>query len=74
MVTKAAGKQIERKEKVQKARKEGRKLGALYIISAGKAERKNKFCPKCGPGMFMGRHSNRVVCGKCHYVEYVKRE
>lgn len=73
MVTKAGGKQIERKDKVQKAKKEGPRLSALYNISGDKAERKNKFCPKCGPGTFMGKHSNRVVCGKCRYVEYVKK-
>jgi len=54
-------------------RKPGRKLGALYTISGEKAVRKNKFCPKCGAGTFMAAHSNRVVCGKCHYVEFVKR-
>ncbi|HLC71199.1 MAG TPA: 30S ribosomal protein S27ae [Candidatus Nanoarchaeia archaeon] len=54
-------------------RKPGKKLSALYTISGEKAARKNKFCPKCGQGTFMGVHSNRVVCGKCHYVEFVKR-
>ena len=30
---------------------------------------KNKFCPKCGPGVFMASHSDRLVCGACKYVE-----
>ena len=30
---------------------------------------KNKTCPKCGPGFYLGEHSNRRVCGKCAYVE-----
>lgn len=31
-----------------------------------------KSCPKCGKGVYMGKHSNpnRLHCGKCSYVEY----
>ena len=50
----------------------GKKLSALYDISGDKIQRKNRFCPKCGPGNFLGKHSNRLVCGKCAYVEFVK--
>ncbi len=56
-----------------KKKKPGKKLSALYTITGEKAVRKNKFCPKCGPGTFLGLHSNRVVCGKCHYAEIGKR-
>ena len=48
-------------------------LGSLYDISGGMAKRKNRSCPKCGPGMFMAAHSDRVVCGKCQYVEYNRK-
>ena len=40
-----------------------------YNISGGKIERKNRSCPKCGPGVFMANHSNRLTCGKCGYME-----
>ena len=26
-------------------------------------------CPKCGPGIFLANHSDRLYCGKCKYVE-----
>ncbi|MFH1377071.1 MAG: 30S ribosomal protein S27ae [Candidatus Woesearchaeota archaeon] len=26
-------------------------------------------CPKCGPAFFLANHTNRLYCGKCHYVE-----
>ena len=55
------------------AKKAGKKLGVLYTLTGTKAERKNRFCPKCGLGVFMGLHKDRVVCGKCKYVEYVKK-
>ena len=30
---------------------------------------KNKSCPKCGPGVFMADHKDRLACGKCGYTE-----
>ncbi len=59
------------KKPVEKVKKEGKKLSALYTISGDKIERKNRFCPKCGPGMFLAKHKNRLVCGKCKYVEII---
>lgn len=57
--------------KEKKTKKKGRSLSSLYNISGEKIERKNKHCPKCGKGIFMGKHQNRLVCGKCRYVEYL---
>ncbi|PIN74827.1 30S ribosomal protein S27ae [Candidatus Woesearchaeota archaeon CG10_big_fil_rev_8_21_14_0_10_36_11] len=57
------------KGKKEKKPQKPRKLYTNYTISGNKIERKNKTCPKCGPGMFLGKHKNRVVCGKCSYVE-----
>ena len=37
-----------------------------YSVDAdGKMVRKGTECPNCGPGVFMGEHSDRKVCGKC---------
>tara|TARA_Y100000310_G_C20468918_1_gene709022 strand:- start:455 stop:643 length:189 start_codon:yes stop_codon:yes gene_type:complete len=33
---------------------------------AGGAKRS---CPKCGPGVFLAIHKDRVHCGKCSYTE-----
>jgi ubiquitin-small subunit ribosomal protein S27Ae len=30
---------------------------------------KNRFCPKCGPGVALADHKDRLYCGKCHYME-----
>lgn len=30
---------------------------------------KNRFCPKCGPGIMLANHKDRLYCGKCHYME-----
>lgn len=28
-----------------------------------------KSCPKCGPGIHMASHKDRLSCGKCGYFE-----
>jgi len=45
-----------------------------YEIKEGKLVRKRKFCPRCGPGVFLAEHKDRFSCGKCGYTEYKKRE
>ena len=44
----------------------------LYDISGEKAIRKRKECPKCGAGVFMAEHKNRISCGNCGYTEFKK--
>lgn len=60
------------KKKVKQKRPS--KRYALYQISGDKVERKNKSCPKCGPGIFLGKHNNRLVCGKCHYTVFSRSD
>jgi len=55
-----------------KAKKAGKKQSDLYAIAGDKIQRKNRSCPKCGPGVFMAAHTNRLVCGKCKYTEFKK--
>ncbi|MEK6861804.1 MAG: 30S ribosomal protein S27ae [Nanoarchaeota archaeon] len=43
-----------------------------YSVKAGKLERKPT-CPKCGPGMFLAEHKDRLYCGKCHYIQIIKK-
>lgn len=45
----------------------------LYIVKDGKVIRKNKFCPRCGPGVFMADHGDRWACGKCGYTEWKRK-
>jgi ubiquitin-small subunit ribosomal protein S27Ae len=55
------------KRKVKKTSK----VSKNYQVTGGEAKRKNKFCPKCGPGVFLAQHKNRLTCGKCHYMEKI---
>jgi len=42
-----------------------------YEVKDGTVSRK-KTCPKCGVGVFLGQHKDRLHCGKCGYVEMKK--
>jgi small subunit ribosomal protein S27Ae len=44
-----------------------------FKLEGDKLTRTKKHCPKCGPGVFMGEHENRVSCGKCGYTEFKKK-
>jgi small subunit ribosomal protein S27Ae len=57
----------EKKGKKQKKKKPAAKISAVYNVSEGRLERKNKTCPKCN--VFMADHKDRWTCGKCQYME-----
>jgi small subunit ribosomal protein S27Ae len=41
----------------------------LYSVKGDQLTRSHKFCPKCGPGVFLAEHSDRRSCGRCGYSE-----
>ena len=55
------------------AKKEASKRDA-YTVEGDKLVRTKPVCPKCGPGVFMAVHKDRVSCGKCGYTEFNKKE
>jgi small subunit ribosomal protein S27Ae len=47
--------------------------GRMYEVSKdGKVVKKSPTCPRCGDGVFLATHKDRVSCGKCGYTEYKK--
>lgn len=42
----------------------------LYEVSGEAVDRARKECPKCGPGVFLADHGDRVACGRCGYTEF----
>lgn len=44
----------------------------IYVIESDKLVRTRRFCPRCGPGVFLAEHENRLTCGRCHYSETKK--
>lgn len=51
------------------AKAKGKLASSLYEVSSDSVKKKNKQCPKCGPGIFMAEHENRRTCGKCGFME-----
>jgi len=42
---------------------------AYYEIEGNTLKRKKKVCPKCGKGVFLAEHKDRLTCGNCGYME-----
>ena len=46
----------------------------VWKLYDGSGKAKNKSCPKCGKGVFMAHHKDRITCGKCGYTEFSRKE
>ncbi len=44
-----------------------------YKLEGETVKRLKRECPRCGKGVFMGEHKDRVACGRCGYTEFKKR-
>ncbi len=45
----------------------------LYKVEGDRLTRSRSSCPKCGPGVFLAQHADRVSCGRCGYTEFAKK-
>jgi len=44
----------------------------FYEVSGDAIKRNKQICPRCGNGVFLGEHKDRLACGKCGYTEFKK--
>jgi small subunit ribosomal protein S27Ae len=44
----------------------------FYTIN-GDSVKRAKYCPRCGPGIFLMMAKDRGYCGKCHYTEFTSK-
>jgi small subunit ribosomal protein S27Ae len=42
----------------------------IYKVEGGKIVRQRKHCPRCGEGIYLAEHKDRVSCGACGYTEF----
>ena len=42
----------------------------LFKVESGKIVRLRRNCPKCGDGVFLAEHKDRLSCGTCGYTEF----
>lgn len=68
-----AGKKDAKRGKKPHRNKPTSKKYKKYTIQGDKVTRK-RFCPRCGPGIFLLEADNRVYCGKCHYSEFEQKK
>lgn len=44
-----------------------------YTLS-GTIVKRAKSCVKCGAGVFLAQHKDRLTCGKCRYTEFLEKK
>lgn len=44
----------------------------FYEVKGDELVRTRTACPKCGSGVFLAQHADRVSCGRCGYTEFSK--
>jgi small subunit ribosomal protein S27Ae len=49
-------------------------VSKFYEITDNKVQRTRRECPRCGKGIFMAVHKDRLTCGKCSYTEFQKEQ
>ncbi|MEN7982046.1 MAG: 30S ribosomal protein S27ae [Nanoarchaeota archaeon] len=64
-----SAKKVVKKGKKPHKNKPTSKKYSKYKIDGEKITRE-KFCPRCGPGVFLMNSQGRLYCGKCHYSEF----
>ncbi len=62
----------EKQGKKKHVNKPTSKKYSLYTIS-GDTVKRAKHCLKCGAGIFLAQHKDRLACGKCGYTEFSKK-
>ena len=60
-------------EKKKRKNKVSSKKYSKYKVEGDKVIRA-KYCPRCGPGIFLADHKDRFYCGNCKYVEMKKEK
>ena len=69
------GKKEKKTKKKGKRQRTGRKHESVkiwqkYEVKGEEVFRKNKFCPRCGEGVWLSEQKDRSYCGKCGYTSF----
>jgi ubiquitin-small subunit ribosomal protein S27Ae len=46
----------------------------FYKLDGNSIECIKRDCPRCGKGVFMAAHKDRLTCGKCGFTEFNKKK
>lgn len=64
-----AKKNVVKKGKKPHKNKPTSKKYTKYKIE-GDSVKRERACPRCGPGVFLMNSQGRLYCGRCHYSEF----
>jgi len=64
---------VKNKSKRKGKNKPTSKKYKFYKID-GDSIKREKYCPRCGPGIFLMKAKDRLYCGKCHWTEFVSKK
>lgn len=67
MGTKKGGASGDKKGKKPHRNKLTSKKYKHYVIE-GEGLKRKRSCPRCGVGVFLANHKDRLCCGKCRYT------
>ncbi len=44
-----------------------------YKVEGNSLVRLRRECPRCGPGVFMAQHADRLYCGRCGHTIWLSQ-
>lgn len=45
-----------------------------YSVEGGRLTRLRRECPRCGAGVFMAQHADRLYCGRCGHTIWLRQQ
>ena len=54
--------------------KKDSQVSKFYKIDGDSVERIKRDCPRCGKGVFMAVHKDRLTCGTCGFTEFTNKK
>ncbi|MBU3913807.1 MAG: 30S ribosomal protein S27ae [Nanoarchaeota archaeon] len=63
----------EKKGKKKHVNKPTSQKWKFYKVS-GDVVKRDRYCPRCGAGVFLMKAKDRLYCGRCHYTSFDKEE
>lgn len=70
MAKEEAAPKVEKKKSTAKAGKKPHKNKPTSKKYEKYSGAKGKHCPRCGAGVFLAVHKDRMHCGRCGYTEF----
>lgn len=46
----------------------------IFKVEGNRIVRQRRNCPKCGEGVFLADHKDRLSCGNCGYTEFKAKQ